>query len=98
MTQISNKFKKPCFWPIFPIFGATRFFKKNLALSCTTRHGPLNYAEFQKKLMGQSQENFWMEGQKDGQTPIHRTLPAMAGGPKKQMLSFVSDVEESSLF
>ena len=47
--------------------------------------------EFQKKLMSQSQENLWTEGWKDGrkgrrkkgQTLIHRTLPATAGGPKR---------------
>ena len=33
--------------------------------------------------MSQSQENFRTEGWKDGQTLIHRTLPAMAGGLMK---------------
>ena len=28
-----------------------------------------------------------MEGQKDGQTLFHRTLPANAGGPKKKQKS-----------
>ena len=37
---------------------------------------------FRKKLMSQSRENFKMEGWKDRQTLIHRTLLAMAGGPK----------------
>ena len=36
MTKFSNKFKKPCFWPIFPIFGAKKIFLENLALSRTT--------------------------------------------------------------
>ena len=40
MIKFSKKFKNPCFWPIFPIFGVKRFFKKNPALSCT-RLGPL---------------------------------------------------------
>ena len=26
MTQFSNKFKKPCFWSIFPIFGTKKIF------------------------------------------------------------------------
>ena len=26
MTKFSNKLKKPCFWPIFPIFGAKKKF------------------------------------------------------------------------
>ena len=28
MAKFSNKFKTPCFWPIFPILGAKRFYKK----------------------------------------------------------------------
>ena len=39
MTQFSNKFKKPCFWPIFPIFGAKKIFLENPALSHTTSYG-----------------------------------------------------------
>ena len=39
MTQFSNKFKKPCFWPIFPIFGVKKVFQENLALSHTTSYG-----------------------------------------------------------
>ena len=39
MTKFSNKFKKPCFWPIFPIFGAKKIFLENPALSCTTSYG-----------------------------------------------------------
>ena len=41
MTKLSNKLKKPCFCPIFPIFGAKKFFPKNPALSRTTSHGIL---------------------------------------------------------
>ena len=33
--------------------------------------------------MSQSQENVRTEGRKDGQTLIHGTLPATAGGPKR---------------
>ena len=36
MTQFSNKFKKPCFWPIS---GAKKIFLENLALSHTTPYG-----------------------------------------------------------
>ena len=28
MTKFSNKFKKHCFWPIFPIFVAKKFFSR----------------------------------------------------------------------
>ena len=38
MTQFSNKFKKPCFWPIL---GAKKFFLENPALSRTTSYGLL---------------------------------------------------------
>ena len=65
MSKFSNKFKKPYFWPIFPIFGIKFFFSKNLALSHTTPYGPLNHGEFQKKIMSKSQENFWTEGWTD---------------------------------
>ena len=41
MTNVFNKFKKPCFWPIFGPFSHFTFwgkkiFPENLALSCTT--------------------------------------------------------------
>ena len=43
MTKFFNKFKKPCFWPIFgsifSILGAKKFYLENLALSCTTLYG-----------------------------------------------------------
>ena len=39
MTKFSNKFKKPCFWPIFPIFGVKKVFQENLALSHTASYG-----------------------------------------------------------
>ena len=58
---------------------------------------PKQHAEFQKKLSSQSQENFnkegrkdgrtELEGQKDGQTLIHRTLPATSRGPKTHFYS-----------
>ena len=41
MTKSSNKLKKSCFWPIFPILGVKNFFLENLALSRTTSHGIL---------------------------------------------------------
>ena len=38
MTKFFNIFKKPCFWPIFPIFWAKCFFWK-IWLSHTTSYG-----------------------------------------------------------
>ena len=82
MPKFSNKFKKPFFWPILPIFGVNVSFEK--IQLCHTQHhmGLQHHAEFQKKLMSQSKENFRMEGWKHGQTPIHRTLPTMGRGLK----------------
>ena len=39
MTKYFNTFKKSCFWPIFPIFGAKKFFLGHLTLSGTTSYG-----------------------------------------------------------
>ena len=39
MTKSFDKFKTPCFWSIFPNFGAKNFLPKNLALSHTTSYG-----------------------------------------------------------
>ena len=39
MTKYFNIFKKSCFWPIFPIFGAKKFFLGHLTLSGTTSYG-----------------------------------------------------------
>ena len=65
MTRFSNKFKKP-FGPFLghiPHFlGKKIFFKKPGSVTHKT-HG-----KFQKKRMSQSQENFQIEGQKDGRT------------------------------
>ena len=55
---------------------------------------PYHHAEFQKKLISQSQENSQMEGKKDRRTEgqkdrqlIHRTLLARAGAPIIIMIS-----------
>ena len=94
MTKFSNKFKKPCFWPIFPIFGAKKIFLENPALSCTTSYGflaPYQNLEkandtIQRKRPDRWREG-WTEGQKDRQTLFYRTLPATARGPKKHYFS-----------
>ena len=41
MTKFSNKFKKSCFWPIFPIYGRKKIFLENPALLHTTSYGSL---------------------------------------------------------
>ena len=68
VTKFSNKFKKLYFFHIFGLFswffGQKDFFKK----PAQQHMGPWHHADFQKKLMSQSQENCWTEGQKDGRT------------------------------
>ena len=91
MTKFSNKFKNSCFWPIFPIFWAKRFFFKNPDLPHTTRQEPLTPCwvsektnePIQRKLLDRRAEG-WKDrktkGRTDGRTLIHKTLPATAGG------------------
>ena len=84
MTKFFNKFKKTYFLPIlslfFPFFGQKCYFKKSS--SVTTTHGPVKpCCVSKKKLISQSRESFQTEVQKDGQTLIHTSLPAIARGP-----------------
>ena len=75
MTKFSNKFEN--LWFLAHSWGKNNFSKKSSSATHSTTW---------KKLISQSQENLWTEwwkdGRKDGQTLIHRTFPAMAGGPK----------------
>ena len=98
MTKFSNKFKKPCFWPIFPIFGAKKIFLENPALSRTTSYGFLAPCQNLEKVNDTIQRKHperrtegWTKGQKDGrkdgQTLFYRTLLATAGGPISYKLS-----------
>ena len=88
MTKFSNKFKKPCFWPIFPIFGAKKIFLENPALSHTTSYGFLAPYQNLEKVNDTIQKKCpdrWkdgrMYGRTDRQTLFYRTLLATAGGP-----------------
>ena len=63
MTKFSNKFTKPYFWPILPIFRAKNFFSKKSSSVTDKRH---------ELLMSHSQGNFWTKGWKDTQMLIHR--------------------------
>ena len=84
MTKFSTKLKKNYYWPIFgqfsPVLGQNKFFQK------ITKWASNTMLSFTQK-MRQSQENFWMEGWKDGQTLICRTLLYKAGGPKNGMMN-----------
>ena len=71
MTQFSNKFKKPCFWPIFPIFGAKKMFLENPAPSRTTSYGFLASCQNLEKVNDTIQRKCpdrWTEGGKDRRT------------------------------
>ena len=68
MTKISNKFRKPYFWPILPISRLNFFLFKRLSSVMHNKTRASNTRlSFRKKLLTQSQENFWTEGQKGGQ-------------------------------
>ena len=85
MTKFFNTFKKHCFWPISPIFGAKNILLENPALSRTTSCRILASRQNLEKTTDtiprkwpDRQNNRW----KDRQTLFHRTLLTNAGGPK----------------
>ena len=81
MTKFLNKFKKPYFWSIFPIFVAKIFFSKNPAVTHNSTWASNTMLSFRKKLRVNPKKNSGKEdGRTDGQTLIYRTLPARAAG------------------
>ena len=79
MTNFSNKFKKPYFWDKI-------FFSSKISLSRTIPHGPLTpclVSEKTSEPIPRKLPEGIIEGQKDGQTLIHRTLPITAEGSIK---------------
>ena len=96
MTQFSNKFKKTCFWPIFPILGAKKIFLENPALPHTTSYGfqaPCQNLDKVNDIIQRKRPDRRTKGQKDGrkdgETLFYRTLPATAGGPLKTYIQNV---------
>ena len=74
MTKFSDKFKKPCFWPIFPIFAAKRF----PALSHITRHRPpklCGVSEKTNELIPRKLTDRRTERQKDKRTERWKDRP-----------------------
>ena len=70
MTKFSNKLKKPCFCPIFPIFWAKKIFPKNPALSSTTSHGILAPCQNLEKIndtIPRKHPDRWKDGKTEGQ-------------------------------
>ena len=84
MTKFFNIFKKPCFWPIFPIFWAKCFFWK-IWLSHTTSYGFLASCQNLEKTndtIPRKCPDRWKDGRKDQQTLFYRTLQVNNRGSK----------------
>ena len=64
MNKFSNKFKKPCFWPIFGPF--SQFWEQKKIWHCDAQlhMGFQHHTKIQKKLMVQFQKNAQIEGPK----------------------------------
>ena len=83
MTNFSNKLKKPCFSPFFPIFFWEENLPENPALSRTTSHGilaPCQISEktndtIPRKSLGRRKDGR-TDRQKDEQTLFYRTVQA----------------------
>ena len=80
------------FWPIFPIFGAKKFFLENPVLSRTTSYGFLascpNLEKTNDKIPRKRPDRR-KDGRKDRKTLFHRTLLANAGSPKKVNVNYL---------
>ena len=75
MTRFSNKLKKNLVLAHFPHFGGKKiFFLKSAPVTHKT-WPPNTMLSFRKKLMNQSQENFWTEGRKDGRAEKRKDGP-----------------------
>ena len=88
MTEFFNIFKKSCFCPVFPIFGAKNIFLENPALPRTTSHGSLALCQNLEKTndtIPRKRSDRQKDRQKDGETLFYRTLPANTGGPKMKI-------------
>ena len=71
MTQFPNKFKKSCFWPIFPTFGAKKNFLGNPALSHTTSCGFLAICQNLEKVNDTIQRKC-LDRWKDGRVKVRQ--------------------------
>ena len=103
MTKLSNKLKKPCFWPILvplcQFWGQKKFSWKIWPCHTQLHMGIQHQAKIQKKLMTQFQENArtegrmegWKDGWTDGRTErlFYRTLPATTRGPINGMIPLI---------
>ena len=83
MTKFFNKFKKPCFQPIFGTFSKFQvqkiFFLQNKPLSDTTSYGLLTTYQFLEKTNDTFLENSCTDGRIESQIIFYKTLLAIAG-------------------
>ena len=92
MTEFSNKFKKPCFWPIlghFPNFGGKKNFPGKSGSVTSTPYGFLAPCQNLEKVNDTIQRKC-LDRWKDGQTLFYRAIPATIGGPKRCMENILS--------
>ena len=72
MTKFSNKFKKHCFWPTFPLFGTKKFYPKKPALSYTTSYikflAPCQNLENNNDTISRKHLDRWKDERTDGRT------------------------------
>ena len=66
MTKFLFKFKKPNFWPIFPIFGSKKVFPSNRVI--TTSYRFLTPSKTQRNLMTQFEQNNQTDIKRQGWT------------------------------
>ena len=70
MTKSFNKFKKPCFWPIFGQFSQILqqniFSRKSSSVTHNFIWVSSTMLKFRKKINIQFQEDAWSEGQTEG--------------------------------
>ena len=76
------------FGPFLPIFRAMRIFLKNPALTRTTSRDFLSPCQKLEKTNDQIPRKL-LNRRTDGQTLFHRTLPAAAGGPIKNLIHYL---------
>ena len=94
MTQFSNKFKKPCFQPIF---GEKEFSWKIQLCHAQLHLGFQHHAKIQKKLTIQFKENARTDGRTQGRTdPILQDTSGYRRGSNKELethISFINNID-----
>ena len=89
LRKIHNYAKLSNFGPFWSIFGPTRIFFKNWALSLFSTYQPLTSCKISKKsnepILRKLGCKNWPDGQTDGQTDRYEIIgPSQSVGPKKR--------------